>query len=92
MSRDLFALAPQGYFSDTVMYYGYYSNYSLSKSCEAAAAGNASPSNSSGPACASPQQSYKMPLAYFFTIQGAFFITCITLVYRCGSSAATATH
>lgn len=79
-------LSGAGYFSDTVMYYGYYSNYSLSKSCEAAAGGNASASNSSGPACASPQQSYKMPLAYFFTIQGAFFITCITLVYSMSKS------
>lgn len=73
------------------MYYGYYSNSSLSKSCEAGAARNVSASNASGLACTSQrQQSYKMPLAYFFTIQMAFFITCIILVYRCGSLAAFA--
>lgn len=90
ISHRLSALAPQGYFSDTVMYYGYYSNYSLNRSCMADAGRNMSATNASRPACASPQQSYKMPLAYFFTIQAAFFITCITLVYRCGSSAAAA--
>lgn len=71
------------------MYYGYYSNSSLNKSCESDPARSASASNTSSLACTSQrQQSYKMSLAYFFTIQGAFFTTCIILVYRCGSLAA----
>uniref|UniRef100_A0A3P8YRI5 Transmembrane channel-like protein n=1 Tax=Esox lucius TaxID=8010 RepID=A0A3P8YRI5_ESOLU len=55
-----------GYFSESVMYYGYYSNYTVTRNC--------SSSNSS--------LSYNIPLAYFFTIGMAFFITCIILVYR----------
>uniref|UniRef100_A0A6Q2X1W9 Transmembrane channel-like protein n=1 Tax=Esox lucius TaxID=8010 RepID=A0A6Q2X1W9_ESOLU len=41
-----------GYFSESVMYYGYYSNYTVTRNC--------SSSNSS--------LSYNIPLAYFFTI------------------------
>uniref|UniRef100_A0A8C7IJV0 Transmembrane channel-like protein n=1 Tax=Oncorhynchus kisutch TaxID=8019 RepID=A0A8C7IJV0_ONCKI len=54
-----------GYFSDSVIYYGYYSNSTLSKDC---------------------RPSYNMPLAYFFTIGLAFFITCIILVYSMSKS------
>lgn len=60
----------QGNFSGTLMYYGYYSNNTLSSL------------NST-----KVYLSYNMPLAYFFTIGMAFFITCIILVYRyCGFS------
>lgn len=87
----LLAVALQGYFSDTLMYYGYYSNSSINKSCDADTASSASASNTTSLACTSQRQpSYKISLAYFFTIQGAFFITCIILVYRCGSTTATA--
>uniref|UniRef100_A0A8C5E965 Transmembrane channel-like protein n=1 Tax=Gouania willdenowi TaxID=441366 RepID=A0A8C5E965_GOUWI len=55
-------LTGAGYFSDTVMYYGYYCNYTLSGSCRDDA------SNSTGQPCSSKQLSYNMPLAYFFTI------------------------
>ncbi|ERE67635.1 transmembrane channel-like protein 6, partial [Cricetulus griseus] len=63
-------LTGRGCFTHTVMYYGYYSNTTLSQSC------------------ASPRETgqdslpYNMPLAYLFTVGAAFFITCITLVYR----------
>uniref|UniRef100_A0A4W4H3X6 Transmembrane channel-like protein n=1 Tax=Electrophorus electricus TaxID=8005 RepID=A0A4W4H3X6_ELEEL len=46
-------LTGAGYFSDSLLYYGYYSNYTLQKPC----------SNSCG-----SHLSYNMPLAYFFTI------------------------
>ena len=54
------------------MYYGYYSNTTLSQSC-------ASPRE--GGQC-SPRLPYSMPLAYLFTVGATFFITCIVLVYR----------
>ncbi|XP_028316437.1 transmembrane channel-like protein 6b [Gouania willdenowi] len=73
-------LTGAGYFSDTVMYYGYYCNYTLSGSCRDDA------SNSTGQPCSSKQLSYNMPLAYFFTIGVSFFITCIILVYSMSKS------
>lgn len=75
-------LFSQGYFSDTVMYYGYYSNDTLRMSCrDDVGVQNVSVSNRTRPDCVS-KHSYNMPLAYFFTIGSAFFITCIILVYR----------
>ncbi|XP_041789823.1 transmembrane channel-like protein 6b [Chelmon rostratus] len=80
-------LTGAGYFSDTVMYYGYYGNYTLHKGCRDDAGGqNVSVSNGTRPACLSKHHSYNMPLAYFFTIGGAFFITCIILVYSMSKS------
>ncbi|XP_030586311.1 transmembrane channel-like protein 6b isoform X2 [Archocentrus centrarchus] len=67
-------LTGAGTFSDTVMYYGYYSNHTL---CRDKTGGQ----NASTLYCDSQQLSYNMPLAYFFTIGMAFFITCIILVY-----------
>ncbi|KAM3623404.1 uncharacterized protein V6R79_010744 [Siganus canaliculatus] len=79
-------LTGAGYFSDTVMYYGYYSNETLRKSCrDDVLAGNTLASNQTELDCAS-RLSYKMPLAYFFTIGVAFFITCIILVYSMSKS------
>ncbi|XP_076584138.1 transmembrane channel-like protein 6b [Chaetodon auriga] len=80
-------LTGAGYFSDTVMYYGYYCNYTLSKGCRDDVGGqNVSVSNGTGLGCASKHHSYNMPLAYFFTIGVAFFITCIILVYSMSKS------
>lgn len=57
------------------MYYGYYSNSTLSQSCDSSRdSSRCSPGSGSLP--------YNMPLAYLFTVGAAFFITCITLVYR----------
>lgn len=74
-------LLSQGLFTDSVMYYGYYSNYTLGTSCRGGGGGQ---NLSSGLRvdCASKHLSYEMPLAYFFTIGLAYFITCIILVYR----------
>ncbi|XP_013869463.1 transmembrane channel-like protein 6b [Austrofundulus limnaeus] len=69
-------LTGAGYFSDTVMYYGYYCNYTLHRNY-----------NSSTQAWSTVKlPSYNMPLAYFFTIGMAFFITCIILVYSMSKS------
>ncbi|XP_074555046.1 transmembrane channel-like protein 6b [Halichoeres trimaculatus] len=67
-----------GYFSDSVMYYGYYCNYTLNKNCSEGVDSRSS--------CVSKQHSYNMPLAYFFTIGVAFFVTCIILVYSMSKS------
>uniref|UniRef100_A0A8C7JXH6 Transmembrane channel-like protein 6 n=1 Tax=Oncorhynchus kisutch TaxID=8019 RepID=A0A8C7JXH6_ONCKI len=80
-----------GYFSDSVMYYGYYSNSTLSKDCRVTSSSmeqQPSPSVSrrdNGDDCGG-KPSYNMPLAYFFTIGLAFFITCIILVYSMSKS------
>lgn len=68
-------LTGAGYFSDSVMYYGYYSHRTLpTGSCSQSV---------NGTSCG---LSYNMPLVYFFTIGAAFFITCIILVYTMSKS------
>lgn len=68
-------LPSQGRFTDTVMYYGYYSNATLNQLCAPLPdGGQCAPEGGGLP--------YNMPLAYLFTVGVAFFITCITLVYR----------
>ncbi|KAM6940471.1 transmembrane channel-like protein 6b [Xenentodon cancila] len=71
-------LTGAGYFTDTLLYHGYYCNYTLRKNCNF--------SNSIDVHCTSKYHSYNMPLAYFFTIGMAFFITCIILVYSMSKS------
>ncbi|XP_026636341.1 transmembrane channel-like protein 6 isoform X1 [Microtus ochrogaster] len=72
-------LTGRGCFTHTVMYYGYYSNSTLSQSCDSSRdSGRCSPGSGSLP--------YNMPLAYLFTVGAAFFITCITLVYSMSHS------
>ncbi|KAF3844027.1 hypothetical protein F7725_016075, partial [Dissostichus mawsoni] len=75
-------LTGAGYFSDTVMYYGYYCHYILRKSCrDDGGVHNVSLSNGTRSDCVSKHLSYNMPLAYFFTIGVSSFLTCIILVY-----------
>uniref|UniRef100_H3B7P0 Transmembrane channel-like protein n=1 Tax=Latimeria chalumnae TaxID=7897 RepID=H3B7P0_LATCH len=69
-----------GYFTDTVLYYGYYSNSTLTEQCSV---------NANSTQCAkdlSHTLPYNLPLAYIFTIGVAFFITCIALVYSMSKS------
>ncbi|KAM9460625.1 transmembrane channel-like protein 6b isoform 2-T3 [Clarias gariepinus] len=75
MLYGLEVLTGTGYFKDSVMYYGYYINYTFIKTC----------SDGNQSICSS-HLSYNMPLAYFFTIGVAFFITCIILVYSMSKS------
>nr|XP_023412493.1 transmembrane channel-like protein 6 [Loxodonta africana] len=75
LSYFLFLKTLLGYFTHTVMYYGYYSNTTLNQQCAPRLDGNqCTPAKGGLP--------YNMPLAYLFTMGVAFFITCITLVYR----------
>lgn len=69
-------LTGAGYFSQSVLYYGYYSNKMLQSGCSA---------SRNGTSCTSGL-SYNMPLVYFFTIGAAFFVTCIILVYSMSKS------
>lgn len=72
-------LTGRGCFTDTVMYYGYYSNATLNQPCaHPLDGGQCAPEGASLP--------YNMPLAYLFTVGAAFFVTCITLVYSMSRS------
>ncbi|XP_068176894.1 transmembrane channel-like protein 6b [Antennarius striatus] len=79
-------LTGAGFFTDTVMYYGYYSNYTLHAGCrdDVQVQNVSSPNGTSE--CVSKLRPYNMPLAYFFTIVMVFFITCIILVYSMSKS------
>ncbi|KAM9209827.1 transmembrane channel-like protein 6 isoform 1-T1 [Dugong dugon] len=68
-----------GYFTHTVMYYGYYSNTTLNQQCARLLDGHQCTHGEGG-------LPYNMPLAYLFTMGVAFFITCITLVYSMSHS------
>ncbi|RXN02194.1 Transmembrane channel-like protein 6 [Acipenser ruthenus] len=82
--QGLELLTGAGYFTDTVMYYGYYTNSTVN-GCGPAL-------NGSGCAVGQnsldthPRMPYNIPLAYFFTIGVSFFITCIILVYSMSKS------
>lgn len=71
------------------MYYGYYTNSGLMGGCQ---------QNSTGPPSLlqCPREAfgldYNMPLAYFFTVGIAFFITCIILVYSISKSFGQSFH
>ncbi|XP_068770266.1 transmembrane channel-like protein 6 [Struthio camelus] len=69
-------LTGAGYFTRSLLYYGYYSNVTLNEPCAA------------GPKCsaAAPPLPYNMPLAYIFTVGVSFFLTCILLVYSMSRS------
>ncbi|KAG7491192.1 hypothetical protein MATL_G00000320 [Megalops atlanticus] len=78
-------LTGAGVFTNSVMYYGYYTDQVLSCNLTHDATGPANQSDCRGEG-AGHQLSYNMPLAYFFTIGLAFFITCIILVYSMSKS------
>ncbi|XP_034782035.2 transmembrane channel-like protein 5 isoform X2 [Acipenser ruthenus] len=71
--RGLEILTGAGYFSNSVLYYGFYSNGTVS-------GGSASGNSTSG----MPQ--YNMQLAYFFTIGAYLVLCCISLVYSAARS------
>ncbi|XP_067319937.1 transmembrane channel-like protein 6 isoform X1 [Anolis sagrei] len=69
-----------GYFTHTLLYYGYYSNFTLNDPCA---------SSSNVTHCRQPSQvqlPYNMPLAYLFVTGVSFFVTCILLVYSTSRS------
>ncbi|XP_030390883.1 transmembrane channel-like protein 6 isoform X1 [Gopherus evgoodei] len=70
-------LTGAGSFTQTLMYYGYYSNFTLNDACTPVSS-SCQPGRGHLP--------YNMPLAYVFTIGVSFFITCILLVYSMSRS------
>ncbi|XP_026523087.1 transmembrane channel-like protein 6 [Notechis scutatus] len=73
-------LTGAGYFSHTLMYYGYYSNFTLN-------APDASEANSTHyRQHTHSQMSYNMPLAYLFVTGSAFFGICFLLIYSVSHS------
>uniref|UniRef100_A0A8C3J170 Transmembrane channel-like protein n=1 Tax=Calidris pygmaea TaxID=425635 RepID=A0A8C3J170_9CHAR len=72
-------LTGAGYFTHSLLYYGYYSNVTLNDPCAS------SPNGSMCPHTA-PQFPYNMPLAYVFSIGVSFLLTCVLLVYSMSRS------
>ncbi|XP_030361877.1 transmembrane channel-like protein 6 isoform X2 [Strigops habroptila] len=70
-------LTGAGYFTHSLLYYGYYSNTTLNSPC-----------TSSPSMChlAGPPLPYNMPLAYVSSVGVSFLITCILLVYSMSRS------
>ncbi|KAJ8389683.1 hypothetical protein AAFF_G00115590 [Aldrovandia affinis] len=75
-----------GYFTDTVMFYGYYTN--SSPSCRSVQNHTGGAANLAGCETDGGAQhtSYNIPVAYFFTIGVAFLVTCIILVHSMSKS------
>ncbi|XP_068269110.1 transmembrane channel-like protein 6 isoform X2 [Nyctibius grandis] len=72
-------LTGAGYFTHSLLYYGYYSNATLNDPCASSPNGSACP-------LAAPPLPYNMPLAYVFSVGVSFLITCVLLVYSMSRS------
>ncbi|KAM6111358.1 LOW QUALITY PROTEIN: transmembrane channel-like protein 6 [Pterocles gutturalis] len=72
-------LTGAGYFTDSLLYYGYYSNTTLNDPCAPSPNGSACP-------LAAPPLPYNMPLAYVFSVGVSFLVTCVLLVYSVSRS------
>ncbi|NXG60372.1 TMC6 protein, partial [Hemiprocne comata] len=72
-------LTGAGYFTHSLLYYGYYSNVTLNSPC------GPSPNGSTCPLTAPPLP-YNMPLAYVFSVGVSFLVTCVLLVYSMSRS------
>ncbi|KAM6403691.1 transmembrane channel-like protein 6 [Rhynochetos jubatus] len=75
-------LTGAGYFTHSLLYYGYYSNVTLNDPCSSPRGGPR------GGACPlpAPRLPYNMPLAYVFSVGVSFFVTCVLLVYSVSRS------
>ncbi|NXJ83961.1 TMC6 protein, partial [Trogon melanurus] len=67
-------LTGAGYFTQSLLYYGYYSNATLNEPCASSPQGSACP-------LPAPPLPYNMPLDYMFSIGASFLLTCILLVH-----------
>ncbi|NXC58824.1 TMC6 protein, partial [Aleadryas rufinucha] len=72
-------LTGAGYFTHSLLYYGYYSNVTLNDPCPS------SPKDSVCP-LAAPLLPYNLPLAYLFSVGVSFLVTCVLLVYSVSRS------
>ncbi|XP_066056714.1 transmembrane channel-like protein 6 isoform X2 [Chamaea fasciata] len=67
-------LTGAGYFTHSLLYYGYYNNVTLNDPCSSTPKGTVCP-------LAAPPLPYNLPLAYLFSVGVSFLVTCILLVY-----------
>ncbi|XP_050175331.1 transmembrane channel-like protein 6 isoform X3 [Myiozetetes cayanensis] len=67
-------LTGAGYFTHSLLYYGYYSNITLNEPCSPGLKGSTCP-------LTAPSFPYNMPLAYLFSVGASFLVTCILLMY-----------
>ncbi|XP_074703354.1 transmembrane channel-like protein 6 isoform X2 [Strix aluco] len=72
-------LTGAGYFTHSLLYYGYYSNVTLNDPCASSPNGSACP-------LAAPPLPYNMPLAYLSSVGVCFLTTCVLLVYSVSRS------
>ncbi|NWZ86123.1 TMC6 protein, partial [Poecile atricapillus] len=72
-------LTGAGYFTHSLLYYGYYSNVTLNEPCTSSPKGSVCP-------LAVPLLPYNLPLAYLFSVGVSFLVTCILLVYSVSRS------
>ncbi|NXE96746.1 TMC6 protein, partial [Menura novaehollandiae] len=72
-------LTGAGYFTHSLLYYGYYSNVTLNDPCTSSPKGSACP-------LAAPLLLYNVPLAYLFSVGFSFLVTCVLLVYSVARS------
>ncbi|NWX62759.1 TMC6 protein, partial [Promerops cafer] len=72
-------LTGTGYFTHSLLYYGYYSNVTLNDPCTSSPKGSVCP-------LAAPLLPYNLPLAYLFSVGVSFLVTCILLVYSVSRS------
>ncbi|NXQ50227.1 TMC6 protein, partial [Catharus fuscescens] len=72
-------LTGAGSFTNSLLYYGYYSNVTLNDPCSSSPEGSECP-------LAAPLLPYNLPLAYLFSVWVSFLVTCILLVYSVSRS------
>ncbi|NWT27559.1 TMC6 protein, partial [Cardinalis cardinalis] len=72
-------LTGAGYFTHSLLYYGYYSNATLNDPCTSTPEGSVCP-------LPAPLLPYNLPLAYLFSVGVSFLVTCILLVYSVSRS------
>ncbi|KAG7506195.1 transmembrane channel 6 isoform X1 [Solea senegalensis] len=85
-------LAGSGYFSQSVMFYGYYTNTTIID-CQSAPSTSASSGESTDlHACGHDTVPYNIPAAYFLTLTIAFFTICVILVYSVSKSFGRSLH
>ncbi|XP_030143473.4 transmembrane channel-like protein 6 isoform X1 [Taeniopygia guttata] len=72
-------LTGAGYFTHSLLFYGYYSNVTLNDPCTSSPQGSVCP-------LTAPLFPYNLPLAYLFSVGVSFLVTCILLVYSVSRS------
>ncbi|KAJ7989832.1 hypothetical protein DPEC_G00308580 [Dallia pectoralis] len=78
-----------GFLSDSVMFYGHYTNSTIDRGCGLVVKvhdGDTPPRSACGGASEPQMMAYSMPLAYTFSVGVVCFITCVALLYSMSKS------